>query len=83
EAELREFIRALNEDEKASLVAVMWIGRGSFEPEELEEAIETAKAEATSPTESYLLGIPLLADYLEEGMEKLGYDVSELEEKFL
>ncbi|WP_092500604.1 DUF3775 domain-containing protein [Meinhardsimonia xiamenensis] len=83
ERELSAFIRALNEDEKAGLVAVMWIGRGSFEPEELEEAIETAKAEATSPTESYLLGIPLLADYLEEGMEKLGYDVSALEEEFL
>lgn len=81
ERELREFIGRLNEDEKAELVAVMWIGRGTYEPEELEEAIDTARAEATSPTEDYLLGIPLLADYLEEGMERLGIDSSEAEDE--
>ena len=42
QSELRDFIANLNEDEQASLVAVMWIGRESFEPEELEEAIQTA-----------------------------------------
>ncbi len=39
QAELKEFIRDLNEDEQASLVALAWIGRGSFAPEELEEAL--------------------------------------------
>jgi len=81
EAELTAFIRRLNEDEKAELVAIMWIGRGTYEPEELEEAIETAQAEASSPTEKYLLGIPLLADYLEEGLERLGIDSSEIEDE--
>ena len=82
EAELREFISNLNDDEKASLVAVMWIGRETYEAEELEEAIETAKNEATAPTEDYLLGIPLLPDYLESGLEKLGIDPGDLEEEF-
>ena len=81
EGELRSFIRRLNDDEKAELVAIMWIGRGTFEPEELEEAVETAQEEATSPTEDYLLGIPLLADFLEEGLEKLGVDSSEIEDE--
>ena len=31
----------------------------------------------------YLLGIPMLSDYLESGLEKLGIDVSEIEEDFL
>ena len=83
EAELREFIAGLNDDEKVSLVAIMWIGRETFEPEELEEALDTARAEATTPTEDYLLGVPLLPDYLEDGLERLGIDVTQVEEDFL
>ncbi|MDJ0827483.1 MAG: DUF3775 domain-containing protein [Rhodobacter sp.] len=83
EAELRAFIRRLPEDEKAELVAIMWIGRETFEAEEWDEALDTARAEATTPTESYLLGVPLLADYLEDGLEKLGVDVTDQEEDFL
>lgn len=77
EAELRQYIADLNSDEQASLVAVMWIGRETFGADDLEEAIQTAKEEATSPTEDYLLGIPLLADYLEAGLEELGYSLEE------
>lgn len=83
EAELSAFIGGLNDDEKASLVAVMWIGRETFETEELAEAMQTARDEATTPTEDYLLGVPLLSDYLESGLEKLGIDVSDVEEDFL
>ena len=80
EAELRAFIGGLNVDEKASLVAVMWIGRGTYDAEELEEAMQTARDEATTPTADYLLGVPLLADYLEDGLTQLGYDIDDLEE---
>ena len=82
-SEIAEFIAALNEDEQASLVAVAWVGRGSFSPEELDEAIETAKNERVNKTENYLLGIPLLADYLEEGLDKLGFSVEDAEEGIL
>jgi len=78
EDELRSYISDLNSDEQASLVAIMWIGRETFTADDLEEAIETAKAEATAPTEDYLLGIPLLSDYLTSGLEELGYDAEEL-----
>jgi len=74
EQEIRGFISDLNTDEQAELVAVMWIGRETFGPDELAEAISTAKEEAKKPTADYLLGIPLLADYLEEGLSKLGVD---------
>ncbi|PWE29416.1 hypothetical protein DDZ14_17170 [Maritimibacter sp. 55A14] len=83
EAELRQYIADLNDDEKASLVAVMWIGRDTYDADELAEAVETAKAEATGPTEDYLLGVPLLSDFLESGLEKLGYSVEEVEEGLL
>ena len=78
-SEVAEFIAGLNEDEQADLVALVWIGRGTYSAEEFEEAVEMAKAERTSLTEDYLLGTPLLADYLEAGLEKLGYTVEDIE----
>ena len=81
--ELKGFIRDLNEDEQASLVALAWIGRGSFGPDELEEALATARAERTNRTEEYLLGMPLLPDYLEEGLDRLGYSVEDAEDEAL
>lgn len=79
--ELRAFIAGLNEDEQAALTAVMWIGRETFEPEELDEAIETAKAEASTPTEDYLMGVPMLADYLEDGLIALGISPEDAEDE--
>jgi len=81
--EVAEFIDNLNEDEKVSLVALAWIGRGTFDAEELDEAIQTARDEATNTTSSYLLGMPLLPDYLEEALDKLGYSVGEIEDDVL
>ena len=81
--ELSAFIRDMNEDEQATLVALAWIGRGSFAPEEFDEALETARRERVNRTEEYLLGLPLLADYLEEGLDRLGYSVEEIEDDLL
>lgn len=70
--ELRDFIAGLTEEEKLSLVAVTWVGRESFSPDEYPEALAMAREEAVNSTENYLLGMPLLADYLENGLEALG-----------
>ena len=77
--ELVEFMEALNEDEEANLVALAWIGRGTYDAEDWDEALATARSERTSRTARYLLGMPLLADYLEDGLEALGIDVAEVE----
>ena len=77
DVDIRSLIQGLNEDEQAELVALRWIGRGSFEPEDLEDAILTAKTEASTPTEDYLLGSPHLADHLEAALESLGLDVDD------
>lgn len=82
-AELHEFIANLNDDEKLNLVALTWIGRETFEPEEWADAIRTAAEEATAPTEEYLMTMPLFADYLENGLEKMGIDPTDEEEEFL
>lgn len=82
-AELRAFIEDMNDDEKAHLTAIAWVGRGAFEPEDFDEAVATAYAEATTPTETYLSGMPHLAENLEAGLEALEIDVSGEEEDLL
>lgn len=83
EPELRAFIAALNDDEKAHLTAIAWVGRGSFEPQEFAEAAATARAEATVPTEDYLMEMTDLSENLEAGLEALGIDVTGEEEDLL
>ena len=83
EEELHAFIDGLNDDEKAHLTAIAWVGRGAFEPEDYETAVETAYTEATIPTDQYLMGMPHLAENLEAGLEALGIDVAEVESDFL
>jgi len=78
-AELAGFIDGLNYDEQANLVALAWVGRGTFEKEEFAEAVETARAEKINKTSAYLLGMPMLGDYLEEGLEKMGFSVDDIE----
>jgi hypothetical protein len=82
-AELVSFIDGLNEDEQVSLVALAWIGRGTFAAEDLDEALETARNERVNTTSRYLLGTPQLADYLEEGLDKLGISVEDAERGIL
>lgn len=82
-AELVGFINALNEDEQAHLVALAWIGRGTYGPEELDEAVDTARSERVNATSRYLIGMPLLAEYLEEGLEKLGISAEDAESDIL
>ncbi len=83
EPELRAFIDRLTEEEQASLVALMWIGRESFGADELEEAKRTAMSEATTPTADYLLGTPHLSDHLENGMDELGISLVDDEDDLM
>ncbi|MBT8458325.1 MAG: DUF3775 domain-containing protein [Boseongicola sp.] len=77
---LTDYISGLNEDEQIGLVALMWVGRETFGADELAEAKQTAREEATAPTEQYLSGIPSLAEYLEDGLDALGIDVADAED---
>lgn len=72
--ELVAAIRSLNEDEKIELLALVWVGRGDFSAEEWSDALSTASDRHNGREANYLLGIPLLGDYIEEGLETLGID---------
>jgi thiamine pyrophosphate-dependent acetolactate synthase large subunit-like protein len=71
--ELRQYIEALDEEESAALVALLWVGRGDFEREEWEQALAQARERRESPTATYLMGQPLLPDYLAEALSAFGY----------
>jgi hypothetical protein len=72
EDELAEMISGLNEDEQIELVALAWLGRGSYAVEEWADAVSEATRAHNDRTAPYLMGMPLLADYLEEGLAAFG-----------
>lgn len=70
--ELETFIDDLNDDEALDLVTLMWIGRGTYTSQDWEEARSIAAAERVHKTSEYLMGTPLLPDYLEEAISQFG-----------
>lgn len=66
--ELLGAIRDLPEDERIQLVALAWLGRGTYDLSEWRTALDTARSEHRKRTAEYLLGLPLLGDYLEDGL---------------
>lgn len=77
--ELAGFISALNEDEQIDLVALAWVGRGTYDIDEWEDARATAGQERTTSALRYLLGSPLAADHLAEGLSAFGIDPAAVE----
>ena len=76
-AELAGAIDGLSDEEQIALVALAWVGRGDFDASEWDEAKGMARERRTGPTRRYLLSIPLLGDYLEEGAAALGVNLTE------
>jgi hypothetical protein len=52
----------------------MWVGRGDYSLEEWDEALTFAEENWTDHTAGYLIGTPLLADYLAEGLQQFETD---------
>ncbi|NVK34467.1 MAG: DUF3775 domain-containing protein [Rhodobacteraceae bacterium] len=69
--ELKELIDDLNVDESADLIAIAWIGRGDFESSDFDQAAQDAREHPENDRTHYLLGMPLLAEYLETGLDAL------------
>lgn len=79
ESELESLISDLNEDEQIDLVALSWLGRGDGSVEDWESIRAQSADGHNDRTTSYLLGTPLLADYLEEAMAQFGESCQEYE----
>jgi hypothetical protein len=75
EAELRDVIAGLNDDERNNLIALVYVGRGDLEPEEWGAAVRLAaerQAAGGADAADWLIGIPNLADLLDEGLVAMG-----------
>lgn len=71
---LQTEIEDLEPDQQVELVALTWLGRGDYAIDEWQEAIELAKERWNKRTAEYLIGTPMLADFLAEGLDQHGYN---------
>ena len=81
--ELRGAIGVLDDDEIIDLIALAWMGRGDFSRSEWQDARALARERHRRNSAAYLLGIPTLGDYLEEGLATLGYSCEDNERQHL
>ena len=73
--EITGFINALTEDEQIDLVALMWLGRGDGRSRNGTNCAARRPSAATRRTRRYLLGEPLLGDYLADGLDAVRPDL--------
>lgn len=74
EAEIAAALDDLAEDQRAEILALAWIGNGTFDATDWDEAIsEAADPDGDSAAEQ-LMDMPMLAAYLEAGLE--AFDLS-------
>jgi uncharacterized protein DUF3775 len=79
-SELSGFIRGLNEDEQVDLVALTWLGRGDGDLDTWRDLRTEASRAHNNRTGSYLIGTPMLADYLEEALSQFNKSFEDFEE---
>lgn len=77
--ELTSLINSLSEDEQVDLVALAWLGRDEYSVSDWSTVREEAARAHNPRTAEYLLGMPLVGDFLEEGLSMLGYSCEEFE----
>ena len=75
---LTDFISGLDVEEQINLVALAWLGRGTYDKSEWREALKVARQEHNNRTAQYLLGLPMLSDFLEEGLSQFGRSCSDV-----
>lgn len=77
--ELTSFIDSLSEDEQIDLVTLTWLGRDDYTAADWDSVREEAASAHNERTAEYLLGIPQVSDFLEEGLSLLGYSCEDYE----
>jgi hypothetical protein len=79
EQELRDAIDGLGIPERQELLALNWLGRGDYDVDSWPEALREAGESTIASVTDYLVGTPLLGDYLEEGASALGLSLEDFE----
>ena len=77
--ELVDALNSLTDPERVEVLALTWLGRGDYGKEDWREVLEEARRIHDEKETEYLVGTPLLTDYLEEGLSQLGYSIEDFE----
>jgi hypothetical protein len=75
--EIAAVIHSMSVDEQVDLVTLAWLGRGDGTLADWDELRAEAARAHNNRTASYLLGMPLLGDYLDEAMSQFGMSCEE------
>ncbi len=73
EEEMRAILDDLADDQLAETLALAWVGRGTFDASEWEDAFEEASQNDPETAIDELLDMPLLAAYLDAGLAAFDY----------
>jgi hypothetical protein len=68
----------LSDDASAELFALLLLGRGDF-LDDWQGALDAAREDPDLRTAHALIGIPLAATYLQDGLTQLGYSCADVE----
>jgi hypothetical protein len=75
--EISAAIFGMSEDEQVDLVTLAWLGRGDGTLDDWDELRAEAARAHNKRTAAYLLGLPLLPNYLEDGLSQFGISCEE------
>jgi len=75
--ELGSAISDLNDDEQRDLIALIWLGRGDFTLGEWNQARAAASDIGRERAPRYIAGIPLVSDYLEDGLSQFNQSAAD------
>jgi hypothetical protein len=76
---LQKYINELSHEEKTEIIALMWLGRGasSEQPEDFPNLVkQVVELIPQHYATSYIIEKPLLAKYLQDGLQKLNICLS-------
>jgi hypothetical protein len=79
--ELVGALRSLNDDAQLDLIALIWIGRGDFTLAEWQTARRSAADIGRQRLPRYVLGIPMVSDYLDEALSQFGLSYEDYMER--
>ena len=77
--ELKSYLESLNDEELEEILALTWLGRGDYALVDWEDLMSEVQDVRDQRTVDYLIGTPLLADYLENGLSEFGLSCTAFE----
>ena len=77
EAELAATIGALDDGALTDLVALIWVGRGDFTASEWGQARRAAGELGRERAPDYVTALPMVSDYLEQGLSQFGHTLAQ------